>query len=190
MVAERPSDPDLVADQLGRPPRDVAEVAHRCPCGAPDVVATRPRLSDGTPFPTLFYLTCPRANAAVSTLEARGWMRVMQQRLAEDETLARAYRAAHADYLSRRAALGSVPEIQGVSAGGMPNRVKCLHVLAAHSLAVGPGVNPLGDEVVAEISPWWDGETCFGTAINRRAAGFGAGGEEDPAAVGPAGGLT
>src|SRR5690606_13583560 len=56
---------EVVAAQLGRPPRAMIGVAHRCPCGLPDVVATAPRLSDGTPFPTFYYLTCPRATSAV-----------------------------------------------------------------------------------------------------------------------------
>jgi uncharacterized protein len=42
-----------------------------------------------------------------------------------------------------------------VSAGGMPDRVKCLHALAAHALAVGPGINPLGDETVTAIGEFW-----------------------------------
>ena len=157
------ADADLVAvgDQLGRAPRGVAAVAHRCPCTLPDVVATRPRLDDGTPFPTVFYLTCPRASGAIGTLEASGVMRSMTDRLAHDEDLAAAYRSAHADYLARRAALGpEVPEIDGVSAGGMPDRVKCLHVLAAHALAAGPGANPLGDEVLGLLPDWWAGGPC------------------------------
>src|ERR1700733_11725082 len=70
-----------VARQLGREPRGLLAVAHRCACGLPDVVATAPRLPDGPPFPTLFYLTCPRAAAAVSSLEATGLMRVMTARI-------------------------------------------------------------------------------------------------------------
>jgi hypothetical protein len=143
-----------VRAQLGRVPRGVVEVAHRCGCGLPDVVRTAPRLDDGTPFPTSYYLTCPRAASAVGTLEAGGTMRQMAQRLAEDAGLAAGYRAAHEDYLRRRAELGMVPEIEGVSAGGMPDRVKCLHVLLAHALAAGPGVNPLGDETLAAVAGW------------------------------------
>src|SRR4051794_26509776 len=111
--------------QLGRPLRGGHDVAHRCTCGLPDVVRTEPRLPDGTPFPTLYYLTCPRATSAVSTLEAAGTMRTMQQRLGEDPALAAAYAGAHAAYLRDRAELGEVAEIQGISAGGMPDRVKC-----------------------------------------------------------------
>jgi hypothetical protein len=152
------ADLDAVQRELGRPPRGVLDVAHRCGCGLPDVVTTAPRLPDGSPFPTLFYLTCPRAASAIGRLEASGLMRSMTGRLAEDPDLAAAYRAAHLDYLRRRDALGELPG--GVSAGGMPTRVKCLHVLVAHSLAAGPGVNPLGDEALAMLPDWSAAGRC------------------------------
>jgi len=157
-----PSEADLalVAQQLGRRPRGTRAVAHRCPCGNPDVVETSPRLDDGTPFPTMFYLTCPRATAACSRLESAGVMRVMQERLAADPALAEQYERAHEDYLRRREAVEHVEEIEKVSAGGMPDRVKCLHVHLGHALAAGPGVNPFGDEVRAAVEPWWTGSPC------------------------------
>ena len=155
-----PSDLLAVELQLGRRPRGVAAVAHRCPCGNPDVLRTEPRLPDGTPFPTTYYATCPRLTGAISTLETSGLMKDMTARLAIDTELAAAYAAAHEDYLRRRGELGEVPEIEGVSAGGMPTRVKCLHVLVAHSLAAGPGVNPLGDEALDALEPWWSGGPC------------------------------
>ncbi|MBB1509642.1 DUF501 domain-containing protein [Tessaracoccus sp. MC1756] len=145
----------IVEAQLGREPRGVAEVAWRCPCGKPGVVKTEPRLPNGTPFPTTYYLTCPRATSATSTLEASGLMAEMTERLATDEELALAYQRAHESYLADREALGHVEEIEGISAGGMPTRVKCLHVLVGHSLAKGPGVNPLGDEAVAALGDFW-----------------------------------
>lgn len=79
----------------------------------------------------------------------------MTQRLVDEPETAAAYARAHEAYLADRAALGEVPEIAGVSAGGMPNRVKCLHALLGHALAAGPGVNPLGDEVVAQLGEFW-----------------------------------
>jgi hypothetical protein len=161
-VSER--DRAVVAAQLGRAPRAIRAVAHRCPCGNPDVVETSPRLPDGTPFPTLFYLTCPKAAAAVGTLEASGLMREMTERLRVDERLAAAYRAAHEGYLARREQIAHVAEIAGVSAGGMPGRVKCLHVLVAHALAVGPGGNPLGDEALAALPAWWAAGPCVDVA--------------------------
>lgn len=156
----RAGDLEVIAEQLGRPPRGVVGIAARCVCTRPLVVRTAPRLEDGTPFPTTFYLTSPGAVKAVGTLEADGMMREMTDRLAEDEELAAGYHRAHLDYLHRRAELGEVAEIEGISAGGMPTRVKCLHVLVAHSLAVGPGVNPLGDEALALIAPVWRPDRC------------------------------
>ncbi len=151
------TDEDLavMAAQLGREPRGCVDVAWRCPCGKPAVTTTAPRLPGGTPFPTTYYLTCPRAASLIGTLEASGLMAEMSRRLEDDEELAAAYRAAHESYLADREALGHVEEIDGISAGGMPSRVKCLHVLAAHSLAKGPGVNPLGDEVVELLGEFW-----------------------------------
>jgi uncharacterized protein len=153
-------DEAAVEAQLGRPPRSVHGVAHRCPCGNPDVVATEPRLEDGTPFPTTFYLTCPRAASMIGTLEASGLMGEMADRLAEDPALAADYLRAHEEYLAARSSIGDVPGIHGVSAGGMPNRVKCLHALAAQSLAQGRGVNPLGDEVVDRLGSFWAAGPC------------------------------
>jgi uncharacterized protein len=147
-----PADLATVAAQLNRTPRATRRVAHRCTCGLPDVVETSPRLEDGTPFPTLFYLTCPRARSAIGRLEAAGLMREMTARLESDDALAANYRAAHEDYLSRRDAIDSLGTT--VTAGGMPRRVKCLHVLVAHALAAGPGVNPFGDEALELLADW------------------------------------
>lgn len=154
-----------VEAQLGRLPRSIHEVGHRCPCGNPDVVSTEPRLDNGVPFPTTFYLTCPRAASRIGTLESSGLMKEMSERLESDPDLAAAYREAHEAYLKRRGEIGAaagldVPEIEGISAGGMPDRVKCLHVLAGQSLAQGRGVNPLGDEVLDLLGPWWAAGPC------------------------------
>lgn len=163
------ADLDLLAWQLGRQPRAVVGIAHRCPCGAPDVVQTHPRLPDGTPFPTLYYLTCPRLAGAIGGLEGSGLMREMEARLTEDGQLAAKVRLAHDTYLKERSHREVVPEIEGISAGGMPSRVKCLHVLAAHALASGPGVNPLGDEVLDVLDPWWQLGGCSMAAQGRTA---------------------
>ena len=151
-------DLDSVSKQLGRPVRDIVAIAARCACGNPIVVQTKPRLEDGTPFPTLYYLTLPAATSAVSTLEAEGLMTKLQDQLAQDEDLAENYQSAHLSYLSDRAELGLVEEIEGISAGGMPTRVKCLHSLVAHSLAKGPGVNIIGDLAIKACS--WSPSRC------------------------------
>ncbi|MFC6878225.1 MULTISPECIES: DUF501 domain-containing protein [Actinomadura] len=162
MIDER--DTAAVAAQLGREPRGIRSVAYRCPCGLPAVIETAPRLPDGTPFPTLFYLTCPKAASAIGTLEGDGRMRGMQERLAEDPGLKAEYAAAHADYLRRRDEAAAQDGIEPLppgtqSAGGMPERVKCLHALVAHELAV-PGVNPFGREALDDLPEWWRSGPC------------------------------
>ena len=143
-------DLEAVARQLGRNPRGVLAIAYRCPNGEPAVVKTAPRLADGTPFPTLYYLTHPVLTAAASRLESEGLMREMTTRLAQDPDLAAAYRRAHESYLGERDAIESLGTT--FSGGGMPDRVKCLHVLMAHALAKGRGVNPLGDAALALLA--------------------------------------
>ena len=148
-----PSDRDIaiVSAQLGRPARDVIGISARCVCGAPTVVSTAPRLADGTPFPTLYYLSHPAATAAVSTLEATGVMPELAALLVGET--ADAYFAAHQSYLADRNGIEFVAELDGISAGGMPSRVKCLHALVAHALAAGVGVNPIGDRAL-ELAAW------------------------------------
>lgn len=161
----QPTDRRIIEAQLGREVRGAVDIAHRCACGAPDVIVTEPVLPDGTPFPTTYYLTCPLAAAAVGRLEGAGLMRELQEDLADD-SIGPAYRAAHERYLADRRRVAeqtgtTVPSaIEQVSAGGMPDRVKCLHALIAQSLACGPGVNPIGDLALQRISPWWTTASC------------------------------
>ncbi|GAA1792433.1 DUF501 domain-containing protein [Agromyces lapidis] len=155
-VTER--DLAIVSAQLGRPARNVVGIAARCVCGAPTVVATSPRLADGTPFPTFYYLSHPGATAAMSFLEAAQLMVECTELLASDDDVRAAYEQAHREYLADRARFGAVPEVDGISAGGMPTRVKCLHALAAQSLAAGPGLNPIGDLALERSS--WSPDVC------------------------------
>jgi uncharacterized protein len=161
-----PLDEAAIAAQLGRVPRGEHDVAHRCPCGLPDVVQTAPRLPDGSPFPTLYYLTCPRAAAAVGSLEASGLMRDMTERLADD-ALRERYLVAHQDYLVRRDEAATTAGVERLpsgtqSAGGMPERVKCLHALVAHELVT--GLNPFGREALDAVGAWWTAGPCVPAA--------------------------
>ncbi|WP_187977706.1 DUF501 domain-containing protein [Mycetocola sp. JXN-3] len=148
----------IVSAQLGRPARDVVGIAARCVCGAPTVVSTKPRLSDGTPFPTFYYLCHPAATASISQLEAEHVMNEFNDLLAEDEDLRTRYAAAHEAFLADRYSIEDIPEVHGISAGGMPVRVKCLHALAGHALAAGPGVNPIGDLALERAT--WSPDVC------------------------------
>lgn len=156
------SDSDLaaIAAQLGRTPRGVRSVAFRCPCGKPAVIENDPRLPDGEPFPTLFYATCPKLNAAIGTLEGSGEMKELEAKLSSDPELAARYQLAHQDYLARRNAIEVLPEKLEFSAGGMPDRVKCLHAVIAHTLAAGDGINPIGELALAKLPQWWQSGAC------------------------------
>ena len=154
------TDLNVIELQLGREPRGVIEISARCVCSDPLVVRTLPRLPDGTPFPTTYYITCPKLSGAIGTLESSGLMREMENLLELDPELATSYASAHEDYLTERNAIEFVPELDGISAGGMPTRVKCLHVLIGHSLAKGPGVNPLGDLALERLDPLWSVNNC------------------------------
>ena len=149
-------DREVLTRELGRPPRGLLAVAYRCDHGVPAVVQTSPLLPDGTPFPTMFYLCCSVLNSAVSRMESVGLMREMSADLAADPALAAGYQAAHDSYLAMRNQLADLGI--AVTAGGMPDRVKCLHVLVAHSLAMGRGVNPLGDRAVDALPDYFRGQ--------------------------------
>ena len=160
-----PEQTAVVNRQLGRYPRGMVAVGARCVCGNPLAVVTRPQLEDGTPFPTTCYLTSPEAVKAVSRLEADGVMADWNTELGSDPDLASAYRRAHELYLAFRSALAQrlgddEEHIAGISAGGMPKRVKCLHALTAQSLVMGPGVNPLGDRVLSLVRRVFDPQVC------------------------------
>lgn len=139
----------LIGRQIGREVRGAIAVAARCRYGLPTVVRTSPFLPDGTPFPTLYWLSCPAAGVAVGRVEAAGWNASLSERVAADPELAAAHRAAHQRYLAQRDALGRIPGDPGV--GGLPGRVKCLHALLAHELAT--GADPVGRIVRQVVEP-------------------------------------
>ena len=154
----RESDQAVITEQLGRYPRGLVGIGARCACGNPAVTITYPRLPDGTPFPTLFYLSLPSLVKEISRIESSGGMTPFNERLASDAEYRAAHERAHGIYVERREILADVPEITDRSAGGMPDRVKCLHALAGYALAVGPGVVPVGDEAL-ELAGW-NPEVC------------------------------
>lgn len=158
-------DTALVQRQLGRYPRGMVAVGARCVCGRPLAVVTRPMLPGAIPFPTTCYLTSPEAVKAVSHVEADGRMRDYNELLQSDQAIAEAYRRAHGMYLAFRHELARLlgddeSHIAGISAGGMPQRVKCLHALVAQTLVMGPGVNPIGDRVMEAVAAEFSPQVC------------------------------
>lgn len=163
--------------QIGRPARGESAVVHRCVFGLPTAVRVSPRLEDETPFPTVFWQTCPVLRARIGTLEAEHRMEEVNARLQEDEDFAATYAAASERYVAFRDELGG-PLPGNPSAGGMPDYVKCLHVAAGHFLATGD--NPVGQWVLDEVTPM----SCPGPCvpedeINRRLSDAGDDGHED-----------
>jgi uncharacterized protein len=141
LAAPRVDDRDraVVSVQLGRPARGNPAIVHTCGFGLPTVVRVDPRLDDGTPFPTTFWLTCPVMRSAVGRLEADHAMVGLNERLERDAGFAEAYAAGHDRYVAARDQLGD-PLPGDPGAGGMPRHIKCLHVHAAHHLATGDNV--------------------------------------------------
>jgi hypothetical protein len=160
------ADAALAAEMIGRPLRGQSAVAVRCGWGLPAVLRVSPRLDDGTPFPTLFWLSCPLASRAVGTLEASGVMRDLTARLDHDEEMAQDYGAAHERYVTARDELGE-PVPSDPSAGGMPGRVKCLHALYGHHLATRD--NPVGAWVAEQVEPMPCPAPCAGDSRGPRA---------------------
>lgn len=164
-----PSDRNVVARQLGRPPHAVSRVVARCPFGFPAAVEDLPYDELGTPFPTLFYLTCPVLVAGVSRLESAGGVRRWTRRAAADPALRRSLSEAAAATRRRRRLLarrGAGEMLDhgaslhtGVCGAGKPGAVKCLHAHVAHALA-----HPsyaLGRSILAELDePWCDDGRC------------------------------
>lgn len=145
-----PWDRAVAAQMIGRPLRGTSATAVRCGWGLPAVLLVRPQLADGTPFPTTFWLACPLARRHVGRLEAEGSMVGYNDLLDADPSTAAAYAAAHERYVAFRDTLGP-PVPRAPSAGGMPDRVKCLHSLYAHHLATRD--NPIGARVAAVVQP-------------------------------------
>jgi uncharacterized protein len=140
------SDRRIVERQLGRPVRGTWSVARRCHLDVPMVIESHPRMDDGTPFPTLFWLTCPVLVKRASRLEAAGRMNEMTARLARDSGLRSRLKRAIDRYKKRRAEHAPIAD-SGAPPGGGTDRVKCLHAHLAHELADPP--NPIGSETLA-----------------------------------------
>lgn len=140
----------VISVQLGRPARGRSAIVHRCTYGFPTVIRVDPRLPDGTPFPTVFWQTCPALRSRIGTLEADGAMVGLNQRLESDPDFAAAYEAAHHRYVAFRDEIGE-PLPGDPGAGGMPRYIKCLHVHAAQYLATGDNV--VGEWTVEHARP-------------------------------------
>lgn len=158
-----PADVQVLNVQLGRVPRGSWQVVSRCVHGRPTSIMTSPLLEDGTPFPTLYWLTCPWLSAYVDGLESSGVASEWRARLAEDPVLAARMRDADGAYRDARArAAGGTDPCGSVGIAGQrdPLATKCIHAHVAAALA-GIG-DPIGEDVVAGADPvWCPDEVCL-----------------------------
>lgn len=149
----RPDDPSVIETQIGRPLRADSDVVARCHLDRPVVVRVPPHLDDGTPFPTLYWLTCPLAVVRIGRLEGAGGVKRMESKAASLPEFAAALDEAHHRYAAERDALvvdTSGPQPSG-GVGGSERGVKCLHAHYAHHAA--DGSNPVGEIVASWIEP-------------------------------------
>ena len=155
-----PHDRTVIETQIGRPLRADSVVVSRCHLGLPVVVRVPPLLADGTPFPTLYWLTCPLATTRIGRLEAAGGVKRMEGKAAADESFARRLEEAHREYAEERRGLlpaGEGPVASG-GVGGASAGVKCLHAHYAHTRAGGD--NPVGELVAGWVEPLDCTEPC------------------------------
>lgn len=146
-------DRQVIEVQIGRPLRADSDTVSRCHLGLPVVVRVPPILDDGTPFPTLFWLTCPLAVTRIGRLEGAGGVKRMEQRAMSDQEFVERLDGAHRSYAAERDELvaeGSSPVPSG-GVGGARVGVKCLHAHYAHTRA--GGENPVGELVSDWIEP-------------------------------------
>lgn len=149
----RPDDRSVIETQIGRPLRANSEVVARCHLDRPVVVRVPPHLDDGTPFPTLYWLTCPLAVVRIGRLEAGGGVKRMEGKAESSPQFAAALDEAHRSYAAERDALvedTTGPQPSG-GVGGSTQGVKCLHAHYAHHAS--GSANPVGEMVAAWIEP-------------------------------------
>ena len=146
----RGSDLALVREQLGREPLTELTVVARCGAGHPLVIRNHPVDTEGKPFPTLYWLTCPEAVKAVSRLEADGWIARFNDKAEQRTGFAEELEKAHQEYAEERARWHRPSRSWG-GVGGTRKGVKCLHAHYANHVA--GGADPIGVWVAEQIEP-------------------------------------
>lgn len=155
-----PDDRRVIETQIGRSQRADSEVVSRCHLDLPVVIQVPPLLDDGTPFPTLYWLSCPAAVARIGRLESSGGVRRMEAKAEADNAFGAALEEAHRSYAGERDALvppDARPAPSG-GVGGSAKGVKCLHAHYAHARAGRD--NPVGELVRDWIEPLDCAEAC------------------------------
>ena len=146
-------DRQVVEIQIGRPMRAESTPVSRCHLGLPVVVRVPPILDDGTPFPTLYWLSCPLAVGRVARLEGAGGIKRLERKAEVDPVFGTRLTEAHESYEAERRTLlpSDAPNLPTGGVGGTRTGIKCLHAHYAHTR--GGGDNPVGELVQDWIEP-------------------------------------
>ena len=163
----------VVERQLGRPPRAFARVVVRCPFGQPAVTEQEPYDSEGRPFPTTYYATCPHLVSAIARLEAAGGVERWSDAVAADEALRQSLERATSEQRAIRHGLaghsrgtdGGASLDLGIGGSRSPAHLKCLHAHVAFAMARPRYV--LGERILHEIVEPWPPERCCSEALLR-----------------------
>ena len=156
----------VVERQLGRPPRAFGRVVVRCPFGLPAVTEQEPYDSNGDPFPTTYYVTCPHLVSAIARLEAAGGVERWSAASVADEALRESLERATSEQRGTRHELaghsrgtdGGASLDLGIGGSRSPAHLKCLHAHIAFALAR-PGYE-LGERMLEEVVDPWPRERC------------------------------
>ncbi len=148
----------IIAEQIGREPVGLLGVAVATPAGVPLVLQMR-SLVDDIPFPTLYWLSSKDLCKAIGQIEGKGWVKEIEARLVDDESLREAYLENQKSYIAKRwelmlpedrariDALGFTDMFERYGIGGISrwDKVRCLHMQYAHHLAEGNVIGALMD---------------------------------------------
>ena len=138
--------------QLNRKVRSNINVVAKCHFDLPVVVDVPKNLDDGTPFPTMYWLTCPMYVKKVSTLESNGMVKNLDKQLVENKKLNKLWRKRQKSYENERNKkyknlTNTISPIGGV--GGTTKSIKCLHSHLADELV--SGENVIGKVVLESV---------------------------------------
>ncbi|TGD74694.1 DUF501 domain-containing protein [Mangrovimicrobium sediminis] len=155
-----------VAELLGREPRGLAAIAVAGSGGEPVVIRVA-ALVDDKPFPTLFWLVCPRLNYRIDVVEAGGLIARLQARIDADPALREAMVEDHRRHIALRDSyidaaqrqrlqqlgFAAVFECKGIGGIADFGRIRCLHTWYAAHLVEPNTVGRLLDEYWAASAP-------------------------------------
>ena len=154
-------DSKIVEQQIGRKLRTDSEVSCRCHFNIPAVIKVPPKLDDGTPFPTTYWLTCPMYNKKIGSLESHGLIKELDKEIINNPELKKQWKSRQISYEQERERLETKdmgPKASG-GVGGATESIKCLHSHTADELSTGQNV--IGKIVIESIGGFNCEEMCI-----------------------------